>query len=65
MNLGLLNLALKMIKEDYKLSDSEIQVLSRRLMADEREFEKVWHLFRNRRSGKTDTFLETLTELIK
>lgn len=64
MNLGSLNLALKMIKEEYKLSDSQILVLSRRLMADDREFERMWNLFKNRRTGNTDTFSELLKDLL-
>jgi hypothetical protein len=64
MNLGSLNLALKMIKEEYKLSDSQILILSRRLMADDREFERMWNLFKNRRTGNTDTFSELLKDLL-
>jgi len=63
MNLGQLNLALKMIKEEYKLSDSQVQVLSRRMMADDREFDRMWTLYKNRRNGKTDIFLELLRDL--
>ena len=64
MNLGQLNLALKMIKEEYKLSDSQVQVLSRRMMADDREFDRMWNLYKNRRNGKTDIFLELLRDLL-
>lgn len=64
MNVGQLNLALKMIKEDYKLSDQQILILSRRLMADEREFEKVWSAYKSRRIGKVDSFAELLRDLI-
>lgn len=64
MNLGQLNLALKMIREEYRLSDSQVQTLSRRLMADDREFERMWKLFKNRRTGNVDTFLELLKDLL-
>lgn len=64
MNLGHLNLALKMIQEEYKLSEAQLQIISRRLMADDREFERVWTVFKNRRTGKVDTFLEMLRELL-
>jgi len=64
MNSGQLNLALKMIQEEYKLSDSQIVIISRRLMADDREFEKVWNQFKNRRQGKVDTFIDLLRELL-
>ena len=64
MNLGHLNLALKMIQEEYKLSNLQLQIISRRMMADDREFERVWSLFKNRRTGKIDTFADTLRELL-
>jgi hypothetical protein len=64
MNLGHLNLALKMIQEEYKLSNAQLQIISRRMMADDREFERVWTLFKNRRTGKSDTFADTLRELL-
>lgn len=64
MNLGHLNLALKMIQEEYKLTDSQLQIISRRMMADDREFERMWNQFRNRRTGKVDTFAELLKDLL-
>lgn len=64
MNVGQLNLALKMIQEEYKLSDSQIQIISRRMMADDKEFERMWNLFKNRRVGKVDTFIELLRDLV-
>ena len=64
MNLGHLNLALKMIQEEYKLSNAQLQIISRRMMADDREFDRVWSLFKNRRTGKIDTFADTLRELL-
>jgi hypothetical protein len=64
MNVGQLNLALKMIQEEYKLTDSQVQVISRRMMADDREFERMWTHFRNRRLGKVDSFKELLKDLL-
>jgi len=64
MNLGHLNLALKMIQEAYKLSDTQVLIISRRLMADDREFERVWTHFKNRRTGKVDSFAQLLSELL-
>ncbi|MBA2403486.1 MAG: hypothetical protein H0V66_01835 [Bdellovibrionales bacterium] len=64
MNLGQLNLALKMIQQEYKLTDAQVQIISRRMMADDREFERMWHMFKHRRQGKTDTFIELLRELL-
>jgi hypothetical protein len=64
MNEGQFNLAMKMIKEDYKLEDQQILMISRRLMADDREFEKVWSAFKGRRIGSVDTFRDLLRELL-
>jgi hypothetical protein len=64
MNLNQLNLALKMIQQDYKLTPLQLETLSRRLMADEREFERMWALYNRRRTGKEDIFLDTLLELL-
>lgn len=64
MNLGQLNFALKMIQDAYKLSEQQVQVLSRRMMADDKEFDRVWIHFKNRRIGNVDTFREMLLELL-
>ena len=64
MNEGQFNLAMKMIKEDYKLDNQQMLMISRRLMADDREFEKVWTAFKNRRLGSVDTFRDLLRELL-
>jgi hypothetical protein len=65
MNSGTVNLALKLIQEEYKLSSAQVEVLYHRFIADEREFEKVWKIFKNRklRSG-VDKFKEVLHELL-
>lgn len=64
MNLGQLNFALKMIQDAYKLSEPQVQILSRRMMADEKEFDRVWSHFKERRIGNGDTFRELLVELL-
>lgn len=67
MNTGNLNLFIKMVKDDYKLDDNEVQILGRRLMADDKEFEKVWRLFKNKGGsfrGGVDPFRPLLMELI-
>ena len=64
MNVGQLNLALKMIQEDYKLEDPQMLILSRRLLADDREFERLWKAYKSRRQGKGDSFVELLRELL-
>ena len=56
-----------MIKEEYKLSSHELEVLAHRLLADDREFEKVWSLYKtkNRRyRGGVDDFKALLQELL-
>ncbi len=64
MNFNQMNLALKMIKEEYRLTEAQMETLQRRLMADEREFDKMWNVFKSRRPGKVDVFIETLRELL-
>lgn len=64
MNEGQFNLAMKMIKEDYKLDEQQMLIISRRLMADDREFDKIWSAFKNRRLGSIDTFRDILRELL-
>lgn len=64
MNTGQFSLALKMIQEDYKLDDSQMQVLSRRLIADDREFDRLWKAFKARRLGNSDSFIDLLRELL-
>jgi hypothetical protein len=54
-----------MIQDDYKLTSEELERLSRRLMADHREFERIWALYKRRRTGKTDVFIEGLKELLE
>lgn len=67
MNLNNFNLFLKMIREEYKLSEAELETLAHRLLADEKEFERVWRLFINKSSrvrDGVDQFKFTLQELI-
>jgi hypothetical protein len=67
MNMGDFNLFMKMIEEEYRLGYRELQKISRRLLADDSEFEKVWKLYRNKapisRTGN-DEFRPVLLELI-
>jgi hypothetical protein len=65
MNLNEFNLALKMIQDDYRLTSEELERLTRRLQADEREFDRLWGLYKRRRTGKTDVFIGTLKELLE
>jgi hypothetical protein len=67
MDMGSFSLFIKMVKDQYKLDESEILILTNRLLADDREFEKVWKLFKmkgGRVSGGVDQFKSLLNELI-
>jgi hypothetical protein len=67
MDMGNLNLFIKMIREDYKLNEVELERLRQRLLADEREFEKVWQLYKNKSAdfiGGVDKFKSLLLDLI-
>lgn len=65
MDMGKFNLFIKMIEEEYKLTHNQIETLTHRLLADDKEFEKVWKTFKNKasRSG-VDEFKFLLQELI-
>ncbi len=65
MDSGTVNLALKLIQEDYKLTQDQVTVLYHRFLADDKEFEKVWKLYKNRRlKSGVDKFKELLSELL-
>jgi hypothetical protein len=67
MNMGDFNLFMKMIEEEYKLSFHDLQRISRRLLADDSEFEKVWKLYRTKATRSrfgNDDFRPVLHELI-
>ncbi len=68
MDLGKLNLFMKMIEDEYKLNERDLKRISRRLLADDAEFEKVWKLYRNKSSlsrNGNDDFRPVLSELIQ
>jgi hypothetical protein len=65
MDTGKLNFALKLIQEEYKLSSDQVTVLNRRLMADDKEFERLWKVYRSRQMGNADRFKEILSELLE
>lgn len=67
MDLGNLNLFIKMIDEEYKLTEEEREILLNRMLADDKEFEKVWTIFKEKTrkyKGGVDPFRALLTELI-
>jgi hypothetical protein len=59
------NLFIKLLKEEYRLSDSQLTKISRRLLADNAEFERVWKLYQAKTllSG-VDEFKQVLQELL-
>lgn len=67
MDMGNLQLFMKLIKDDYKLTDEQLDVLKNRMLADDKEFEKVWKLYKNK-ARKThrgvDQFQSMLQDLL-
>lgn len=65
MSLPRLELALTMIKNEYKLSPEQVTKIKRRLMADDREFERVWAIYQDKIQRKgVDKFKDLLSELL-
>ena len=67
MDMGRFNLFMKMLEHEYRLDHSELQKISQRLLADGREFENVWKIYRTKsplnRQG-VDEFRPILMELL-
>lgn len=67
MDMGNLQLFIKMIKQDYGLDESDIETLRNRMLADDKEFEKVWKAYKNkaRKTNKgVDQFQAMLNDLL-
>lgn len=66
MDLGHLNLFLKMLKADYALSESQLSILTNRMLADSHEFDRVWKLYKNKTKSMKggDSFIPILNELL-
>jgi hypothetical protein len=67
MDMGNLQLFIKMIKEDYALSEDQIEVLKNRMLGDDKEFDKVWRAYKNkaRKTNKgVDQFQSMLNDLL-
>lgn len=67
MDIGNFNLFIKLVKQEYALGDHDIEVLTQRLLADDKEFEKVWRIYKNKASltsGGVDQFKTLLHDLI-
>ena len=65
--MGSFNLFIKMVKEEYALGDTELELLTQRLLADDKEFEKVWRIYKNKSTisfGGVDRFKSLLLDLI-
>lgn len=61
MDMGKLSFALKLIQDEFKLSDDQVQILQRRMLADDKEFEKVWNLYKNQKKKFRDLLPDLLT----
>lgn len=56
---------MKMVIDEYKLSKAEQETLLNRMLADDKEFERVWNTFKNKRTrAGVDSFRSLLNELI-
>lgn len=67
MDMGSFNLFIKMIVEEYKLSQFQIETLRNRLLADDQEFEMIWALYKCKSklfSKGVDPFKSKLLDLI-
>lgn len=65
MDLNAFNLFIKLVQEEYKLDEYQVLKLSRRLLADEQEFERTWRIFKDRSvKGGVDGFRPTLNDLL-
>ena len=65
MDMGSFNLFIKQVSEEYALDDSEKQRIISRLLADDREFEKVWTIYKRKYSlSGVDSFKPLLLDLL-
>lgn len=65
MDMGKFNLFIKMIQEEYKLTEQQLQTLTQRMLADDKEFERVWKFYKSKSSREgVDQFKFLLQELI-
>lgn len=56
-----------MIREEYKLSETELTIITRRMLADDREFDRIWKLYKSksiRVYGGFDEFKSVLQDLL-
>lgn len=65
--MGNLHLFIKMLREEYRLGEEDLWVLNNRMMADDKEFEKIWKLYKakaKRTHNGVDEFRLLLNELL-
>jgi hypothetical protein len=67
MDVGQLNLFLKQLSADYALSQEQVSTLTRRFLADDSEFDRIWRTYKAHtgvsRTG-VDKFRPILQELL-
>jgi len=56
--------ALKLIKEEYRLLDDQVAKIHDRLIADDREFDKLWRAYKKKGPEGRERFKEILGELL-
>lgn len=67
MDMGALTLFIKLIRDDYKLSEDQITRLTSRMLADQSEFERVWEIYKRKARKVTkgvDGFQSVLNDLL-
>ncbi len=67
MDMGSFSLFIKMVRDEYKLDDAAIRILTDRLLADGQEFESVWHRYKSKAStfaAGVDHFRPILHDLL-
>lgn len=65
MSMPRLELALTMIQNEYKLTADQMLKIKRRLLADDKEFERVWMIYQDKIQRKgVDKFKDLLAELL-
>ena len=67
MDHGQVSLFIKLIREEYRLSETELTIISRRMLADDREFDRIWKLYKSkslRVIGGFDEFKSVLQDLL-
>ncbi len=67
MDMQQLSLFIKLVREDYKLDEEQLERLTQRMMSDDKEFSRVWETYKAkaRKTKKgVDQFQAILNELL-